>query len=426
VRDIAIQVEQLSKEFRIGQTHQHGETMREAFLSRFKRTRSQEADAEKTTSGIHVALRDVNFSVERGEVVGLIGRNGAGKSTLLKILSRITEPSEGRAIILGRVGSLLEVGTGFHPELSGRENVYMNGATLGMRRAEIARKFDEIVAFSEVEKFIDTPIKRYSSGMRVRLAFAVAAHLEPEILLVDEVLAVGDAAFQEKCLGKMSDVVQHGRTIIFVSHNMASIKHLCPRSILLEDGGVVFDGASDEAVRRYMLGNSAVLATGEKQLAMRATQDLSLTHQVLSVEAFGEDGEPLALISTYDYVRFRITWHSAEDVRRGGVMFGLHTMEGVPLIHYSTQPISKVEVEIHKGINQIDIEFEQLPLAAGQYYVAVVLMRPRVERLYTNNSFGILRVAENDVFDSGYPVRSEVSLVTTPHRWLEPSAEQGE
>lgn len=184
------------------------------------------------------ALKDVNFEVRRGEVVGIIGRNGAGKSTLLKVLSRITEPTEGQVTIKGRVGSLLEVGTGFHPELTGRENIYLNGAILGMSRAEIRAKFDEIVTFAEVEKFLDTPVKRYSSGMYVRLAFAVAAHLEPEILIVDEVLAVGDVQFQKKCLGKMHDVAQDGRTVLFVSHNISSIKSLCSASILMQDGGI--------------------------------------------------------------------------------------------------------------------------------------------------------------------------------------------
>jgi homopolymeric O-antigen transport system ATP-binding protein len=198
------------------------------------------------------ALRDVSFEVAHGEAVGLIGGNGAGKSTLLKLLTRITTPTTGRAMIRGRVGSLLEVGTGFHPDLTGRENVYLNGAILGMRRAEVARKFDEIVAFAEVERFIDTPVKRYSSGMYLRLAFAVAAHLEPEVLLVDEVLAVGDAAFQAKCLGKMGDVTAEGRTVVFVSHNLDAIQRLCPRSVLLESGRVADVGRSDEVVRAYL------------------------------------------------------------------------------------------------------------------------------------------------------------------------------
>ena len=198
------------------------------------------------------ALEDVSFTVGRGEVMGLIGANGAGKSTLLKVLSRITDPTGGRARLHGRVGSLLEVGTGFHPELTGRENILLNGIILGMRRAEILRNFDEIVEFAGVQKFLDTPVKRYSSGMQVRLAFAVAAHLEPEILLVDEVLAVGDAEFQQKCLGKMRDVTREGRTIIFVSHNLSAVRALCPRALVLERGRLVYDGSTEDAVHRYL------------------------------------------------------------------------------------------------------------------------------------------------------------------------------
>jgi lipopolysaccharide transport system ATP-binding protein len=207
------------------------------------------------------ALKDVSFEVKRGEVVGIIGRNGAGKSTLLKILTRITEPTKGRAWIKGRVGSLLEVGTGFHQELTGRENIFLNGAILGMTRAEIKRKFDEIVEFSEVEKFIDTPVKRYSSGMYVRLAFAVAAHLEPEILLVDEVLAVGDFSFQKKCLGKMGEVAKEGRTVLFVSHNMAVILNLCAHAFLIEDGQLKAHDVTEKVVRKYIQDTDALAST---------------------------------------------------------------------------------------------------------------------------------------------------------------------
>lgn len=206
------------------------------------------------------ALNDVSFEVRQGERIGIIGRNGAGKSTLLKLLSRITEPTEGRITLKGRVSSLLEVGTGFHPELTGRENIYLNGAILGMSRNEINRKFDEIVDFAEVDKFLDTPVKRYSSGMQVRLAFAVAAHLEPEILLVDEVLAVGDAAFQKKCLGKMEDVTQKGRTVIFVSHNMEAIRRLCPRALFLDSGKLYIEGKSEDIISEYIYGVNEQIA----------------------------------------------------------------------------------------------------------------------------------------------------------------------
>jgi lipopolysaccharide transport system ATP-binding protein len=266
--DIAIRIEGISKEYRIGGKQERYKTLRDtltdALLSPLRRVgkllRGQATGAAELDEAIW-ALRDVSFEVKPGEVVGIIGRNGAGKSTLLKILSRITEPTEGYAEIHGRVGSLLEVGTGFHPELTGRENVYLNGAILGMRRAEIERKFDEIVAFAEVEKFIDTPVKHYSSGMYLRLAFAVAAHLEPEVLLVDEVLAVGDMAFQRKCLNKMESVGQQGRAVLFVSHNMPAITRLCERTILLDAGHVLHDGPSHRVVTTYLnsgLGTTAV------------------------------------------------------------------------------------------------------------------------------------------------------------------------
>jgi len=274
--NVAIKVEHLSKRYRIGQYVGSGaqyKTLRESLtnavtapLRRLRQTgdgRSKTgppssvpglpspSSGQPSTDGFLWALKDVSFEVKQGEVLGIIGRNGAGKSTLLKVLTRITEPTEGRAELNGRVGSLLEVGTGFHPELTGRENVYLSGAILGMTRKEIDRKFDEIVDFSGVETYIDTPVKRYSSGMRVRLGFAVAAHLEPEILLIDEVLAVGDVGFQKKCLGKMGDVARGGRTVLFVSHNMQAIRALCPRSLLLKEGRIIADGPTADTVQIY-------------------------------------------------------------------------------------------------------------------------------------------------------------------------------
>jgi lipopolysaccharide transport system ATP-binding protein len=255
-----ITIQNLSKRYKLGQRQAGYQTLREALVkvvsgsvesvcSRLNRRYLQNPPGEDSDLW---ALRDLTFDVQPGEVLGIIGRNGAGKSTLLKILSRITEPSSGRVELYGRVGSLLEVGTGFHPELTGRENIFLNGAILGMRRKEIARKLDEIVAFAEVDRFIDTPVKRYSSGMFVRLAFAVAAHLEPEILLVDEVLAVGDQAFQKRCLGKMGEVAREGRTVIFVSHNMASIEALCNTCLFLSDGQFVTKDQTHQVVSRYM------------------------------------------------------------------------------------------------------------------------------------------------------------------------------
>jgi lipopolysaccharide transport system ATP-binding protein len=249
--DLAIRVEHLGKQYQLGGQQLRYATFREALLQTAGaplRWLKGERRARPTTFW---ALEDVSFEVKHGEAVGVIGRNGAGKSTLLKILSRITSPTRGRVDIYGRVGSLLEVGTGFHPELTGRENIFLNGAILGMTRNEIMRKFDEIVAFAEIEKFLDTAVKFYSSGMYVRLAFAVAAHLEPEILVVDEVLAVGDAEFQKKSLGKMGDVTKEGRTVLFVSHNMGAIQSFCTRSILLQEGKIAFDGTSEKAIQTY-------------------------------------------------------------------------------------------------------------------------------------------------------------------------------
>jgi lipopolysaccharide transport system ATP-binding protein len=265
--DIAIRVDGLSKQYRIGGRQDGYRTLREtltdAFVSPFRRVRRLlrghaygAAELDETIW----ALRGVSLEIKRGEVVGIIGSNGAGKTTLLKILSRITEPTEGYAEIYGRVGSLLEVGTGFHPELTGRENIYLNGAILGMKKAEIEQKFDEIVDFAEIEKFIDTPVKHYSSGMYVRLAFAVSAHLEPDILLVDEVLAVGDAVFQRKCLGKMGSVAKEGRTVLFVSHNMMAVQKLCNRGIWLSEGKIMEEGQADRVVSSYLRQSFSALS----------------------------------------------------------------------------------------------------------------------------------------------------------------------
>ncbi|MEI7436565.1 MAG: polysaccharide ABC transporter ATP-binding protein [bacterium] len=262
-------------------------------------TEARKVEAERKGAELFWALKDVSFDVQPGEVIGIIGRNGAGKSTLLKILTRITEPTSGEAFINGRVASLLEVGTGFHPDLTGRENVYMNGTILGMKKREIAAKFDEIVAFSELEQFIDTPVKRYSSGMYVRLAFAVAAHLEPEILLVDEVLAVGDAAFQQKCLGKMSEVAGHGRTILFVSHNMAAVNRLCGRAILLEHGRIVRQGSAEEVSTAYLSVGPDTGRSGKT-----ANEGVELREIILFVGA--KRGAQVARVS--DALRVRINY----------------------------------------------------------------------------------------------------------------------
>jgi lipopolysaccharide transport system ATP-binding protein len=304
--DVAITVESLGKRYRIGALPRKGgryryKSLRDSIASAasvpFRALRSSTTINRKPhreADGTFWALQDISFKIERGEVVGIIGRNGAGKSTLLKILSQITEPTTGRIKIRGRLASLLEVGTGFHPELTGRENIYMNGAILGMKRVEIAQKFDEIVAFAEVAKFLDTPVKHYSSGMYVRLAFAVAAHLEQEILVLDEVLAVGDTEFQNRCLGKMRDVSRNGRTVLFVSHNMSAIKSLTRRGIVLKGGRTVFDGSSDAAIEVYLRSANEADPTGAKRwgrgehTAIRAVRLLDINGEPTSQYLPGE------------------------------------------------------------------------------------------------------------------------------------------
>jgi len=268
-------------------------------------------DPEKSwLQGSILALDDVSFTVQQGEALGIIGKNGAGKSTLLKILSRVTAPTSGVVKVKGRIGSLLEVGTGFHPELTGRENVYLNGAILGMKRAEVDRKFDEIVAFSGVEKFIDTPVKRYSSGMYVRLAFAVAAHLDPEILVVDEVLAVGDAEFQKKCLGKMSDVAGEGRTVLFVSHNMGTLMRLCPIALWLKDGHIESVGKSDEVVEAY-LNSGLAIGSGRVVYPLDGTDG---EVRFISLEIVNEQGELATSFHADEPITFRVRYQVKQDI----------------------------------------------------------------------------------------------------------------
>jgi lipopolysaccharide transport system ATP-binding protein len=326
---LAIHVDGIGKLYRLGERQRYTglrHRLEAAVRAPFRWLSPKQGGETKKGPQELWAVRDVSFDVQAGEVVGLIGRNGAGKSTLLKILSRVAQPTEGYAEIHGRVGSLLEVGTGFHQELTGRENVYLNGAVLGMGKKEIARKFDEIVAFAEVENFIDTPLKHYSTGMQMRLAFAVAAHIEPEILLVDEVLAVGDAQFQKKCLGKMSDVANHGRTVIFVSHNAAAITRLCARCILLDGGKVLQDGPTFEVMNRYLLSGLSTSAAREWTLAEAPGDNVVRLRAVRARTAEGETTE------AFD-IRRPIALDVVFDVLKGGVVLtpNLHVFneEGV-------------------------------------------------------------------------------------------------
>ncbi|MCU0666048.1 MAG: ABC transporter ATP-binding protein [Candidatus Omnitrophica bacterium] len=319
--DIVLKSENLSKKYVIGHQVERGRyiALRDVLMQNAKVFLDKAMDLTKGKAIIQGnsleevwALKDINFEINRGEVVGIIGRNGAGKSTLLKILSRITEPSAGQVTIKGRVASLLEVGTGFHPELSGRENIYLNGAILGMSRVEIKRKFDAIVAFSEVEQYLDTPVKRYSSGMYVRLAFAVAAHLEPEILVVDEVLAVGDTQFQKKCLGKMDDVAHQGRTVLFVSHNMNAIQRLCKRCIVLRYGAMIFDGESSSAIANYLKTNDLNQQVSWPQSSLAPGNDII---RLRSVRIVGDDGHVHSQFDVRDPIKLEIEFQVFKDTQ---------------------------------------------------------------------------------------------------------------
>ncbi len=323
--DFAIKVENISKRYRIGLAQSRPDTLRDFMTSQFQQIgrffRRDKASRYESPEYIW-ALKDVSFELERGQVLGIVGRNGAGKSTLLKILSRVTDPTEGIGEIHGRVGSLLEVGTGFHPELSGRENIYLNGAILGMRREEIKRKFDEIVAFSEVGKFIDTPVKRFSSGMYLRLAFAVAAHLEPEILVVDEVLAVGDAEFQRKCLGKMNDVAQQGRTVLFVSHNMSAILRLTQETIVLDGGKIVMRAPTPEAVDHYL--NMGLTKQGERYWDAEEVAGVKNPFQPVALRVTNNKGEVVDTVNAADGFDFTMEYHLNKAINN--LRVGLYMM----------------------------------------------------------------------------------------------------
>ncbi len=329
--DLSILVRGIGKRYKIGASQQRTDTLRDLITAqaarigsslRGKRNHSNETD--------HIwALRDVNFEVKRGQALGIIGRNGAGKSTLLKVLSRVTDPTEGYGELRGRVGSLLEVGTGFHPELTGRENIFLNGAILGMHKKEIEARFDEIVAFSEVEKFIDTPVKRYSSGMYLRLAFAVAAHLEPEILVVDEVLAVGDADFQRKCLGKMGDVANSGRTVLFVSHNMSAILRLTQDSIVLDKGKVLLRAPSSEAVDFYL--NRGLSKLGERFWEVDEVPAFSAPFRPMAIRILDKNGHVSDSVRSVEPIRIEIDYELTEDVTGLRVGYYLFTTRGEPV-----------------------------------------------------------------------------------------------
>jgi lipopolysaccharide transport system ATP-binding protein len=369
---LSINAEGLSKRFRIGQKVQY-QTLRETLSGALRwpasvvRGRGRSAGGEDGSPDITVwALQDVSFQVCDGEVLGVIGRNGAGKSTLLKVLSRITKPTRGQAQVYGRIGSLLEVGTGFHPELTGRENIFLNGAVLGMRRREIAQKFDEIVDFAEVERFIDTPVKRYSSGMYMRLAFSVAAHLEPEILIVDEVLAVGDASFQKKSMGKMGDVAQQGRTVLFVSHNMNAIQRLCSRALLLEQGRLVMDGPTAEVVNSFLSSGLSDAPPGAWLPVQGASRKGSGQVQVHSLRYRGPSPELGFQLQTGEAFEISFELHSDAARSIGSLAATLYDRSGAKLVNADTISLGR-QIDLKEGKNCVTLRIHQLHLKPGSY-----------------------------------------------------------
>lgn len=413
MNDIAISVRDLSKEYRIGAKAEKYKTLRDSLASMASAPLRLFARGGRRRSDERIwALRDVTFAVQPGEVVGLIGRNGAGKSTLLKILARITEPTSGVAEIHGRVGSLLEVGTGFHPELTGRENIYLNGAILGMRRNEITRKFAEIVAFSEIEQFIDTPVKKYSSGMYLRLAFAVAAHLEPEILLVDEVLAVGDAEFQKKCLGKMGDVAREGRTVLFVSHNMPAIQALCDRAILLRQGAVAVDGPTGDVLREYLgyLHASAVTAF-ENNPERRGDGSVRLT----AARVLDDTGRPVERLVAGTPVTFEFAYENRIAVDRVDLSASIVNHLGIAVTHLSTRITgSSVTGLGARGI--LTCRIPRLPLPPGEYRIAIAMTHRGGDSDHIPNALAF-SVDSSVFFPTGRVPRMEHGACLVMHEW---------
>ena len=410
----AVRVENLSKRYRIG-ARETQKTFREAIVdlavSPIRRLRSFGRSSHREDDSIW-ALEDVSFEVQPGEVVGIVGQNGAGKSTLLKILARITEPTAGRARLRGRVASLLEVGTGFHRELTGRENVYLSGAILGMTKKEIVEKFDEIVDFSGIEKFIDTPVKRYSTGMRVRLGFAVAAHLEPEILLIDEVLAVGDVAFQKKCLGKMEQVGQSGRTVLFISHNLNSVMSLCPRSLLLTNGSLSASGSSADVIESYL---SLLDAKGEARIERPTDRKGDGRLRFTEVRLEDDSGRQIAHALAGTKVKVVMEFDCNDELPSVRFVLTIYNHLGIAVTQCSTDAHGS-RYTLSRGSGRAICEIPRLPLPRGTYRIATAAYDGR-SSLDGISIPGALSVPAGGYFDTPYLPRVEYCTALIEHNW---------
>jgi lipopolysaccharide transport system ATP-binding protein len=425
----AIEVENISKIYRIGMKEEmqdnFAQTIFEFIKNPLKNYRKYRSlydfdDAElhtndqkdKASSNIIWAVKDISFDVKKGEVLGIIGRNGAGKSTLLKILCRITDPTKGRARIRGRISSLLEVGTGFHQELTGRENVYLNGTILGMTRGEIKRKFDEIIEFSGVEKFIDTPVKRYSSGMKVRLAFSVAAHLEPEILIIDEVLAVGDADFQKKCLNKMEDVGQQGRTVIFVSHNMPAVQSLCTRALLIGAGSIVLSGEPDEVVSQYL----AQLTSDDIDPFGGNSDDRNANgFRLTGARLLNSENEPVANLIAGKSATFKFNYRCDIPVKQPLVAMTIYNNLGTAVTNCNMNLTNYILRDIGRCGN-FRCTIYRLPLALGRHRVAIALWGNGEEMDRVDNAL-TFDVQSSIFYESGKTPTQKYCACMVSHQW---------
>lgn len=393
--NIAVRAEGLGKQYKLGARQAPYKTLRESLSGTFQKLGRRSNHRAPDTRWV---LKDVSFEIRQGEAVGIIGRNGAGKSTLLKLLSRITAPTEGSAEVHGRVGSLLEVGTGFHPELTGRENIYLSAAILGMSKAEISRRFDEIVEFAEIEDFLDTPFKRYSTGMQLRLGFAVAAHLHPEILIVDEVLAVGDAAFQRKCLGKMQDVAKSERTILFVSHNMAAVQNLCSRVIVLDGGRICFDGEASQGVDHYLRLQDVARNTA---LADRTDRQGNQRLKFVDVQLLDGNLHPITVAHSGQDVTIRLDYISGSDVPLRNIEFAIEvvgSLEQKLLNLWSRSAGSEFSHLPPEG--SILCRMKRLPLMPGQYHLDIFAATSGQMADYVRNA-ARLTVEGGDFFGTG-------------------------
>lgn len=414
--DIVIQVENLSKQYRIGEKGASYGSLRESLANTASAQirRFHNSKLATRSSKTIWALKNVTFNVNRGDVVGIIGRNGAGKSTLLKILSRITKPTEGRAVVRGRVGSLLEVGTGFHPELTGRENIFFNGAILGMKRAEIDRKFDEIVDFADIERFLDTPVKRYSSGMYMRLAFAIAAYLDPEILLVDEVLAVGDAEFQKKCLGKMNSVAYSGNTVLFVSHNMAAVQQLCASGIVLDKGVLEFNGNSSNAIN-YYLQNADL--DQSMPLLDRTDRKGSQWLKFHKVDITSEEGNKLKQVLTGQSILLKFYYISIEEIKdaKVNIAFNIRSDRGNILTNLNSIETGSMNLDIFKE-GYFQCSWPQVNLRSGTYDCALFCSINGEIVDWLQSAF-LIHVEDGDYFGTGKIIDRGQGDFLVQHMW---------